>query len=151
QPGFEQVDTAVRACVALYGVYDFTDRHGHWPHGGLARLLERRVMKVSRASNPALYERASPMSCVHPAAPPFFVIHGDRDTLVPVAEARRFAADLRRISPGPVVYAEIPGAQHAFEIFPSVRAMFVVHGVERFLAHVYSRYLAERGVSEAAP
>src|SRR5262249_18442020 len=26
QPGFEHVDTSVRACVAFYGVYDFTDR-----------------------------------------------------------------------------------------------------------------------------
>jgi len=152
QPGFAAVDTAVRACVAFYGVYDFTDRYGIWPHQGLLRLLERRVMKVSRAEAPGAYDRASPMSRVHPAAPPFFVIHGDRDTLVPVAEARRFADDLRRVSRAPVVYAEIPGAQHAFEIFPSLRTAFVVHGVERFLGWVYSRYLAERGgrATEAA-
>lgn len=144
QPGFEQVDTAVRACVSFYGVYDFTDRHGIWPHAGLAHLLERQVMKVPRATHPEAYAKASPMSRVHRDAPPFFVVHGDRDTLVPVEEARQFAADLRRVSAGPVVYAEIPGAQHAFEIFPSVRTTFVVHGVERFLAWVYSRHLAER-------
>ena len=43
------------------------------------------------------------------------------------------------------MYAEIPGAQHAFEIFPSLRTTFAVHGVERFLAWVYSRYLVEQG------
>ena len=43
-PGFEKVDTSVRACVAFYGVYDFTDRFGVWPHRGLANLLQRRVM-----------------------------------------------------------------------------------------------------------
>ena len=144
QPGFEHVDTAVRACVSFYGVYDFTDRHGIWPHPGLARLLERRVMKVPRATHPEAYDKASPMSRVHPGAPPFFILHGDRDTLVPVEEARRFAADLRRISSEPAVYAEMPGAQHAFEIFPSVRTTFVIHGVERFLAWLYSRHLAER-------
>jgi hypothetical protein len=42
------------------------------------------------------------------------------------------------------VYAEIPGAQHAFEIFPSLRSTFVIQGVERFLAWVYSRYARER-------
>lgn len=145
QPGFETVDTSVRACVPFYGVYDFTDRHGHYPNPGLADLLERRVMKAARHEAPDAYEKASPMSRVHGEAPPFFVIHGDSDTLVPVAEARRFVAQLRSTSSQPVAYAEIPGAQHAFELFPSLRTTFVIHGVERFLAYVYSQYLATRG------
>jgi len=57
-------------------------------------------------------------------------------------------AALKAVAPGAVVYAEIPGAQHAFEIFPSLRTAFVVHGVERFLALIYSRYLDERGIRE---
>ena len=32
QPGFEDVDTHVQACIPFYGAYDFTDRHGHWKH-----------------------------------------------------------------------------------------------------------------------
>ena len=153
QPGFEDVDTSVRACVAFYGVYDFTDRHGIWPHGGLAKLLRKRVMKEALEEAREKYEQASPMSRVGTHAPPFFVIHGDRDTMVPVEEARRFSALLREAIPGQVVYAEIPGAQHAFEIFPSVRTMFVLQGVERFLAWVYGQYLAERGTerSRATP
>lgn len=149
QPGFEEVDTAVRGCVAFYGVYDFTDRHGHYRNPGLAKLLARYVMKQPLRSAREAFEKASPMSRVHASAPPFFVIHGDRDTLVPVAEARRFSDTLRATSPAPVAYAEIPGAQHAFEIFPSLRSTFVVHGVERFLAWLYSAYLIERG--ESAP
>jgi acetyl esterase/lipase len=141
QPGFESVDTTVQGCVAFYGVYDFTDRHELWPHQGLRRLLERRVMKSRFATARDVWERASPMCRVGSEVPPFFVIHGDRDTLVPVAEARRFAATLRAAGGGPVAYAEIPGAQHAFEIFPSLRTALVVHGVERFLAWVYSRHL----------
>jgi hypothetical protein len=42
-----------------------------------------------------------------------------------------------------VAYAEIPGAQHAFEVFHSLRTRHVVEGVDRFLAWVYSGYLAE--------
>jgi hypothetical protein len=38
---------------------------------------------------------------------------------------------LRAVSHEPVVYAEIAGAQHAFEIFPSLRADLVLKGVER--------------------
>jgi acetyl esterase/lipase len=139
----------VRGCVAFYGVYDFTDRHGHYRNPGLKNLLARYVMKLPLAGNQDVYEKASPMSRVHADAPPFFVIHGERDTLVPVAEARRFTETLRASMRVPVAYAEIPGAQHAFEIFPSLRATFVVHGVERFLAWLYSAYLVERGETDA--
>ena len=106
-------------------------------------------MKAPLATSRELFEKASPMSRVHADAPPFFVIHGDRDTLVPVAEARRFTETLRASLRVPVAYAEIPGAQHAFEIFPSLRTTFVVHGVERFLAWLYSAYLVERGETDA--
>ena len=61
---------------------------------------------------------------------------------MPVEEAREFLPRCcARTTHAPVVYAEIPGAQHAFEIFPSLRTMFVIHGVERFLAYVYSRHV----------
>jgi acetyl esterase/lipase len=150
QPGFEHVDTSVAGCVAFYGVYDFTDREGVWRHAGLRRLLERHVMKAPLATAREAWEKASPVSRVHPDAPPFFVIHGALDTMVPVEEAQRFCATLRQVAGGPVVYAEIPGAQHAFEIFPSLRSTFVIHGVERFLAWLYSRYLAARGGVRAA-
>lgn len=128
QPGFEQVDTSVRGCVAFYGVYDFADRHGAWHHDALRRLLERQVMKASLEEAPEAYEKASPVSCIHPGAPPFLVIHGNRDTLAPVEEARRFCDLFRRLAHGQIAYAEIPGAQHAFEIFPSRRAQLVIHG-----------------------
>jgi acetyl esterase/lipase len=139
QPGFEDVDTQVAGCVAFYGVYDFTDRHGQYRNRGLARLLERQVMKAPYATGSEAYERASPLSRVCDTAPPFLVVHGDRDTLVPVEEARHFVAALRARTQAPVAYAEIPGAQHAFEIFPSLRAALVVHGVERFVTYLYAR------------
>ncbi|MFN8545971.1 MAG: alpha/beta hydrolase [Candidatus Binatia bacterium] len=144
QPGFEHVDTHVDGCVSFYGVYDFVDEARNWPHGGLRDLLETQVMKSSPHTDRSAWERASPIYRVHEHAPPFLVIHGDKDTMVPVAEARRFAQALREHTPGPVVYAEIPGAQHAFEIFPSLRTTFVLHGVERFLAHLYSQHRASR-------
>jgi acetyl esterase/lipase len=150
QPGFEAVDTRVDGCVAFYGVYDFTDRHRQYRNRGLTDVLERHVMKVPMAAAREAYERASPMSRVHPDAPPFFVIHGDSDTLVPVADARHFVEALRQHMREPVVYAEIPGAQHAFEIFPSLRTTFVVHGVERFLAHLYGRHRVATGDERTA-
>src|SRR5262249_48502065 len=136
-------------CVAFYGVYDFTDRHGQYRNPGLGRLLERWVMKRSLASARDAFEKASPLSRIHAEAPPFFVVHGDRATLGPAPEARGFGEARPTALPVPVVYAEIPGAQHAFEIFPSLRTTFVVHGVARFLAWLYSAYLVEHGVPDA--
>jgi len=129
QPGFEHVDTSVAGCISLYGVYDFTDRHGHWPNPGMERLLEKHVMKARRAEAPERYAAASPCEHVGEDAPPFLVVHGTHDTLVPVAEARAFVAALRAVSRASVTYLEIPGAQHAFEVFPSLRALYVLRGV----------------------
>jgi acetyl esterase/lipase len=149
QPGFEKVDTSVRAAVPFYGVYDFANRNATYPHSGLIDILESRIMKGSRDEIPEAFDRASPIVRVHDDAPPFFAIHGEKDTLVPVAEARLFTKALRDKSREPVVYAEISGAQHAFEIFPSVRTQHTVNGVHRFLAYVYSAYLAKQGEGES--
>jgi acetyl esterase/lipase len=69
------------------------------------------------------------------AAPPFFVTHGDHDSLIPVAAARLFVKRLRATSASPVVYAELPGAQHRFN---SLRFEAVVDGIEAFAAWVRS-------------
>jgi acetyl esterase/lipase len=142
QPGFEAADTSVAACVGFYGVYDLLDRRAHWPHGGMQRLLERHVMKARRSEARDAYEAASPVALVHDAAPPFLLVHGTHDTLTPVDEARQFIEALRATSRSPAVYVELPGAQHAFEIFPSVRTGHVVDGVGRFLELVRARHAA---------
>jgi len=148
QLGFEEADTSVRATVPVYGVYDFTDRHGFW-NGSLAELLETKILKGSIDEIPDEYRKASPMDRVHSNVSPFCVIHGDTDSLVPVDEARMFVSLLREKSREPVVYMEIPGAQHAFELFPSLRSQAVVDGIERFVAWTYSRYLDAREGTQA--
>lgn len=149
QPGFEGADTRVQACVPFYGVYDFTDRRGIWRRSLLRRMLERQIVKKRYSEAPEVFDRASPMSRVREDAPPFFVVHGTRDTLVPVAEARLFVELLRARSRSPVLYAELPGAQHAFEVFPSRRTGHALAGVERFLAWALSRHRAEKAAPSA--
>jgi acetyl esterase/lipase len=133
QPGFEDVDTTVQACIPHYGVYDFTDESGaKYTRQRLDSLLRRYVMSAD-AAYPDDYRAASPLFRVSADAPPFMVVHGGNDTLVPVIEARAFVDRLREVAKNPVVYAEIPGAQHAFDIFPSFRSAGVLRGVARFL------------------
>jgi acetyl esterase/lipase len=139
QPGFEDADTSVAACVAFYGVYDFTNRHGTGRED-MQPFLEKRVFKSLVADDRPRWEQASTISHVGSDAPPFFVLHGTNDSLVPVEQARTFVDELRKSSSSPVVYAELPLAQHAFDILPSVRAAFTARAVERFLAVVRTQH-----------
>ncbi len=143
QPGFEDADTSVRAAVPFYGVYDFT-RTDDSLHAQLVPVLQAYVFKTSRRRFPDLYSVASPITYISGDAPPFFVLHGTNDSLIPVKQARDFTARLRDVSRQPVVYAELPYAQHAFDIFGSARAAHAAVAVEQFLAEVYSPRSAMR-------
>jgi acetyl esterase/lipase len=114
QPGFEGADTSVTAAICLYGYYGSLDGRP--------------------SSSPAAYLR--------PDAPPFLLAHGDRDTLVLVEDARRFVEGLASTSSSPVVYAELPGAQHVFDMFHSPRFEAVVDAIEAF---------ADAGLERQAP
>jgi hypothetical protein len=74
----------------------------------------------------------SPQDCIHAEAPPFLVVHGALDTLVLRDETRAFADQLRAVSRQPVVYAELPGTQHNFDFFHSLRSHAVADAVVRF-------------------
>ena len=123
QPGFEHVDTSVTAAISLYGYY------GHY--------------NGSSTSSPASY--------VHADAPPFFIAHGDRDTIVLAEDARAFVETLRSTSSNPVVYAELPGGQHTFDLFESLRFASVIDGIEAFAAQIRSQRRDDRTRVAAPP
>jgi acetyl esterase/lipase len=102
QPGFEREDTSVGGVVYLGGFYGFPG--AAW----------------------------SPLEADATDAPPFMIIHGKNDSVVPVEYARLLAGKLRRESPSPVIYAELPGAQHAFDRFHTISFDKVVTAVESF-------------------
>jgi acetyl esterase/lipase len=138
QPGFEDADTSVQAAVPFYGVYDFT-RFEDAMHPMMPGLLVKSVVKQRPSTNLQTFVTASPVNHVAADAPPFFVLHGRNDSLVPVEQARAFVERLRGVSAQPVVYAELPYTQHAFDIFGSARAVHTAVAVEQFLAEVYAR------------
>jgi acetyl esterase/lipase len=135
QPGFEEADTSVQACLPFYGVMDMTSS----PEGsaifgpGMVEMLEKTVMKVKEADHPQVFRDASPTYRVHADAPPFFVLQGVNDTLVPVETARTFVERLRAVSRSPVAYAELPLAQHAFDVLASLRCRATTSAVGDFL------------------
>jgi acetyl esterase/lipase len=111
QPGFEDADTSITAGIGLYGYYGSIGGDEHPP------------------TTPLAYDGDPP---------PFFVVHGDQDTYAPVEGARALVDHLRDVSSEPVVYAELPGAQHSFDLFHSVRFETVVDAIEALAAWVRS-------------
>ena len=113
QPGFEAADTTITAGIGLYGYYG--------PLGG----------DEQPPTTPLAYDG--------PDAPPFLVVHGDHDTFTPVEGARALVDHLRAVSSSRVVYAELPGAQHSFDLFHSVRFETVIDAIEAFAAWLRSQ------------
>jgi acetyl esterase/lipase len=111
QGGFESADTSLAGVITLYGYYG----------------------PVSDGEPPS-----SPLDYLNPQAPPWFVVHGDQDGFVIIDDARHFVQQLSGTSSNPVVYAELPGAQHAFDLFRSRRLDTVVDAIEVFTTVVRS-------------
>lgn len=140
QPGFEQANTAVDAAVPFYGVYDFLDRHDLLGDMGMDGFLAKLVFKCERDDNAELWEAMSSESHVNADAPPFFVIQGTYDSLVWSETADHFVEALRAKSDQAVAYAQVAGAQHAFDIFHCLRADNAVNAATDFLEWSYARH-----------
>lgn len=117
QPGFEEDDTSVAGAICFFGYYGPVDR-GRQPHA------------------------SSPFDYIRPDAPPILVAHGEHDTLVPADQARAFADRLRDVSTSPVVYVELPGGPHNFDLLHSIRFEILIDGIEAFTAWVRSQHAA---------
>ncbi|MCL7378342.1 alpha/beta hydrolase [Streptomyces sp. 35G-GA-8] len=108
--GVREGDSAVAAVVDWYGITDVgalvPDRPG--PGDPIVTLL---------GGNPAdrtrLAAAASPVSYGGSPAPPFLLVHGTHDTLVPFEHSERLAQLLRAAGNQAEVLA-VPGAEHIF-------------------------------------
>ncbi|MET0454031.1 MAG: alpha/beta hydrolase [Mycobacterium sp.] len=138
QPGFEDADTSVVAAVPIYGRYDWFTRDGSGRPEFIA-ILQRYIVKRRFRDHRQVYRDASPITKVRSDAPPFFVLHGTDDSIIPVQEGRAFAEALKEVSGNPVVYAEIPHAQHAFDFFGSPHGHFTATAVAHFLDWVRAK------------
>jgi acetyl esterase/lipase len=150
QPGFEDADTSVAAAVPFYGVYDLTNAGGVYYPELRENVFEPYVFKARYSEHPEHFRDASPMYRVRADAPPFLVLHGDQDTLVPVQDARTFVERLSDVSEEVVFYAELVGAEHAFDVLPSVRTARVVETIELFLETVRERRAGSAATAASA-
>ncbi len=147
QPGFEEADTSVQAAVPYYGVYDLTNLDNM--HDLMMPFLERLVMQTRIADDPGLFRDASPIFRAHRDAPPFFVLHGENDAIVPHSQAREFCNALRAVGAGTVSLAELPNAHHAFDAIATLRCQATAEAVAAFLGTIYGRHVASSSSREA--
>ena len=119
----------VAACVGLYGVYDMANRNrtrAHWDK------IRNEVMLATVDEQPERYRSVSPIDRVHDDTPPFLILHGTHDTLVPPGEGEQFVAALR--SRGrPVEFVPVYGAQHAFDALSGVTSRTAAAAVRDWL------------------
>jgi fermentation-respiration switch protein FrsA (DUF1100 family) len=100
----------VAAIVGLYGYYGTT---------------------ANRRSLPS-----SPFDYAGRGSALLLIVHGDQDTLTSAKTARALAERARSASANPVVFVELPGAQHSFDQLSSIRFEAVIEGIEAFAASI---------------
>jgi acetyl esterase/lipase len=107
---------ALRAVVDWYGPADLrtmASEVGPAPAADPAApdSRESRLLGAPLPTVPDIAADASPVTHIHPAAPPFLLLHGTADRLVPVLQSTGFAAALREAGV-PVQLELIAGAGH---------------------------------------
>ncbi|WP_102141416.1 alpha/beta hydrolase [Mycobacterium hubeiense] len=132
----EGSDTSVDAVVGIYGRYDWEDR-STVERARFVDFLERVVVGRKISRHPEIFRQASPIARVHRDAPPFLVIHGTGDTVIPVAQARSFVERLREVSRSVVSYVELPGAGHAFDMVDGARTGSMATAIGLFLNQIH--------------
>lgn len=114
----------VNAVVNLCGLSDLTrPREQHFP---IAWGFLEQFMGVPYEGNEATYQAASPLWQLRSGLPPFYVVHGDADDVVPVQQSDTLVAALRRLEV-PVEYLRISGEDHGFSCgsFPMIERGYV--------------------------
>ncbi len=122
--GAQGHSSGVSAVVDFYGVSSLVDiprmetPEGLFPAAltaavpaGMSRQPEQ--MLVGGSDDPALLAAASPLSHVRAGAPPFLLVHGDRDGLVPHSQTDLLAAALAGAGVEHEVVT-VEGADHCF-------------------------------------
>ncbi len=136
-------DTSVDAVVGIYGRYDWEDRSTE-ERVRFVDFLERVVVGRRIDRHPEIYRLASPIAQIHRDAPPFLVIHGTGDTVIPVEQARSFVDRLKAVSRAPVSYLELPGAGHAFDMTDGARTGSMATAIGLFLNHIHRNRTLEQ-------
>jgi acetyl esterase/lipase len=108
--GNPEQSSRVQAVVSFCGPTDFTTRD--WPEDVEKGLVEP-FLGGTFKDKPEVYKRASPINYVTADDPPFLLIHGIKDPLIPVDQAKRFLDKLQEA--GVSVQLNLENGGHGWE------------------------------------
>jgi acetyl esterase/lipase len=107
--------SSVQAVLDFFGPTDFLQMDAHrLPEGMVhdtADSPESELVGGPIQERPAEVARANPVAYVTPQAPPFLIVHGDRDPLVPYHQSTLLVAALEAAGV-PVTFYTVVGAGH---------------------------------------
>ncbi|MGW5655114.1 alpha/beta hydrolase fold domain-containing protein [Streptomyces humi] len=113
--------TPVLGCVAWYGPTDLTTLPAQSQPGTYdatsPTTREALLIGAPLAAAPERARAASPVSHVTADAPPFLILHGTDDALIPLAQGEQLAAALSQAG-AHVDFRPVPGADHAWAGLP---------------------------------
>jgi acetyl esterase/lipase len=141
KPGFEDADCRVQMAVPVYGRFDMLDRKVYMKGGhkvAIDGFMAEKVMPGAPESCRDLWHACSPLDRIRPDAPPMLITHGTGDSMLPFEDARDFAEALQAVSPAPVIFIDLPGIEHAYEMASSPLTWAHVRAVTAFLAPLAS-------------
>jgi acetyl esterase/lipase len=103
----------VQAVVCVSGPFDLDRDRGLWPKAMFMWNAHDPMFNFfpTHAYDSAFARYASPESYIHPGLPPFLILHGGSDTLVPVGQAQVFVDDLKKAGDD-VTFRIGPGKTH---------------------------------------
>ncbi|GAB4478698.1 MAG: hypothetical protein Kow00124_23340 [Anaerolineae bacterium] len=101
------------------------------------QLMLRRALGGAPTDLPEMYRLYSPLAHVGPDCPPTLIVQGADDCVVPAIDHGQALDRALSEAGAPVIYLEIPGVDHGFDLFfprwsPAVASAY--YHIERFLA-----------------
>ena len=124
--GVVDPSSAVDAVVDWYGPSDLAAMQSKSPPPHIAATLPPELLfpedVLVEGVDDATRIAASPVNLVSAAAPPFLLVHGTDDQVVPYAQSQQLAAALEAMG-APVQLVPVEGADHIFDGYPDVDSL----------------------------
>ncbi|GAB3360297.1 hypothetical protein GCM10027300_32260 [Modestobacter lapidis] len=145
-------NSSVQAAVCWFAPSDLLQMANDVPEGPpppfvtgppVQPSFEARLLGADAAEDvPDEARAASPVSHVHPGAPPFLLMHGDRDGLIPAEHSRRLFHALRTHGVDTALWL-LHGANHEDAAFEEPASLAAVSGFLRDRLLVRGEHTAE--------
>jgi acetyl esterase/lipase len=104
----------VQAAVTWYGVFDFAPMLARQANNGGLNVAENALLRCTPATcSEATVRAVSPASYIDAKDPPFLLIHGDKDAVVPIAQSIDVEAKMKAAGMA-VESIYIKGVDHSF-------------------------------------